>query len=103
MDMTAAGGFPYTTGDHVQYMLLAVVDNRVNRIEPQAVQIELIDPIKCIVDNHVADCFGALAIEVDGGPPGRFLFLGEDRRILRQVMSVRTEVVVDHIEKYCDV
>jgi malto-oligosyltrehalose trehalohydrolase len=42
-------------------------DNRVNRIEPQAVQIELIDPIKCIVDNHFADCFRALAIEVDGG------------------------------------
>jgi hypothetical protein len=79
MDMTAAGGFPYTTGDHVQYMLLAVVDNRVNRIEPQAVQIELIDPIKCIVDNHFADCFRALAIVVDRGAPGGLMLFGEDR------------------------
>jgi hypothetical protein len=79
MDTTAAGGFPYTTGDHIQYMLLAVVYNRVYRIEPQAVQIELIDPIKCIVDNHFADCFRALAIEVDGGAPGGLMLFGEDQ------------------------
>ncbi len=60
-------------------VLAAVVDDGVNRIESQPVEVEFLEPVQRVVDVEVAHR-AVLAIEVDGGAPGRVVPLGEKLR-----------------------
>src|SRR4051794_5599965 len=78
-----------------------VVKYGVNRVQPQAVDMELLDPVECVADEEVPHCIAARAIEVDSRAPRRFVPLGEEARSIKgQVIPVGPEVVVDTIEKH---
>ena len=47
----------------------AVIQNRVHRIQPQAVEVELFEPVECIVHEEVADHRSFGTVEVDPGAP----------------------------------
>src|SRR5579863_9560557 len=78
-----------------------VVNNRVHRIKAQTVEVILLQPIKCIVNKEVANKSTSATIEVNRITPGSSMAVGKEfRGILAQVVSFRTKVVVDDIQKY---
>ena len=83
-------------GDDVR---MAVVHERMRRVEPQAVEPILSNPVNGVVDDQAADHRRARTIEVDGAAPRRVMpFVDVFRQELRQVRALRPEVVVDDIE-----
>ncbi len=92
LDRTAHG-----LGDLDQDVLRAVIDDPVDRIEAQAVEAVFVEPIEDVVDRDVAHV--PLGV-VDRRPPGRPLLGVEVLRCVEvQVVSVRAEVIVDHVEE----
>ena len=72
-------------------------------IEAQAIQMEVADPIGGVGAKELADRPAIRAIEIDGGTPiGVPFFRKISRRILRQVVAIGAQVVVDDIEDDAD-
>ena len=71
-----------------------------NRIEPQAVELKFLKPIKRVMHDEIAHWTAARAIIVDRRAPWRVMPLGKEIRGHRgQVITLRAEVVVDHVEQ----
>ena len=82
---------------------LTVVDDRVDRIEPQPVEVVLLEPVECVVYVKVADIARAGRVEIDGRSPRRVMPVREElRRVEVQVVTFRAEVVVDDVEHHGD-
>src|SRR5688572_31246892 len=79
------------------------VEDLLRCIQSQPIEMKLADPIGRVVENELADRARVLAIEVDGFPPIALIPVGEIiRRKLLQVVAVRTEMIVDHVENDTD-
>ena len=77
----------------------AVVDG-VNRIEAQAVDKVLFDPIEGVGDEEAADDVAVRTVEGDRGAPGRVgVGLEERPGVGADVVPLRPEVVVDDVEE----
>ncbi len=77
------------------------VRDRVHRVDAQAVEVELGEPVERVVDVEVAHRAAALRIEIDRRPPGRDMRrIEERRRVGVQVVAFRAEVVVDDVEQH---
>src|SRR4051812_12749391 len=77
-----------------------VVGDGVNRIEPKAVELKFLKPIKRVMHDEIAHRTAARAIIVDRRAPWRVMPLGKEIRGHRgQVITLRAEVVVDDIEQ----
>src|ERR1035438_10641403 len=57
-------------GKFRQDMRSRVVDDRVNRVQPESVELILRQPIHSVLDEEVADGSTLMPIEVDGVAPG---------------------------------
>ena len=79
-----------------------VVDEGVHRIEPQRVDVEVLEPAQGVVDDEVAHSAAAGLVEVDGPAPRRLVGAREVRSKLREVVSVGPQVVVDDVEAHAD-
>src|SRR5262245_15146929 len=78
---------------------MAVVHERMSRVEPKAVQPILANPVDGGVDDEAANQCRARAIEIDGAAPRRVMAIGDVfGQELRQVRAFGPEVVVDDIE-----
>ncbi len=76
---------------------LEVVPDLVDGVEAQAVEAVFLEPIKRVLDEEGAH---GRAIVGDGHAPGRVaLRIEEVGRVGVQVVAVRAEVIVDHVEK----
>ena len=63
--------------------------------------MELLEPVKRVVNEEFADVPAVLIIEIDGVPPGCEMAFREERaRISREVISRRSEVIVDDIDEH---
>ena len=76
------------------------VDDRLDRIQPQAVQPELVDPQADVVDDEPADLVAAARVDVEPVAPRRADAAGEVRAELGQVVALRPEVVVDAVHQH---
>jgi hypothetical protein len=84
-------------GDLADDVGLRLVDDCVDRVEPQAVKAELLEPVERVVDEEPAHRAG----EVDRGAPRRRAApLEELRGVEVQVVAVGPEMVVDHVEQH---
>lgn len=73
------------------------VGNRMHGVEAQPVEAVVQQPHQGVVDEEVAHFAAA---EIDAVAPGRLLVVAEEvLGIAAQVVAVRPEVVVDHVEK----
>ncbi len=72
----------------------------VHRIEPQAVEVIFGEPVAGVGENKIAHRFRAWAIEIHRRAPGRRVRVGEQRRVLRQIVTFRAEVIVDDVEQH---
>src|SRR5579862_2133716 len=77
----------------------AEIVDPVNRIEPQDIDVELLEPGKRVLDKKVADRAAVGAVKVDGFTPRRAVTIAEVGPELPEVISFRSEVVVDDIER----
>src|SRR5579872_73403 len=78
-----------------------IVYNCVYGIESQPVEVILLQPIQRIVNVEIAYRTAVRTIEVDRLSPWSFVPLGKElRRIQPKVIALRTEMVIDHIQKH---
>src|SRR5436190_16797203 len=68
-------------------------------VDAQSVAVKLVDPLQRVVDEEPAHVVAARPVEIERESPRRFVAIGEVRTELGEVVSFRTEVVVDHVEE----
>ena len=85
-----------------QDVALRVVDERVHRVEPQGVDVEVAEPPQGAVADPPTHLGAARPVEVDRGPPRRLVGAGEVGPERRQVVAGGAEVVVDDVEAHTD-
>src|SRR3989449_9478514 len=77
----------------------ARVVNRVDGVEAEAVDVELAHPCAPILYDMTSDSMTPLAVEVHGGTPRRLVPVAEVRPVLRKVVPLGPEVIVDDVEE----
>ena len=102
MNLPAARDLAQPRRNLGEQMVCAVVLDRVHRVEPQPVEMELLDPERGVLDHEFAHRFRALGVVVHRRAPGRVMQIVEDRRIGGEVVAVGAEVVIDHVEQHHD-
>src|SRR5680860_242199 len=74
-----------------------------NRIQAQAVQVKLFDPVACVGNEELPHRAAALAVEVDRFPPRRVVAVGEvGRGEEGQEVAVGAHVVVDNVQDHTE-
>jgi hypothetical protein len=76
------------------------IDQRVHRVQPQAVDAEVAQPLRGVVQQERAHAVAAGTVEVDRVAPRRLRGVGEVGPEARQVVPVRSEVVVDDVQDH---
>src|SRR5439155_16009644 len=85
----------------LEQVLWAVVENCVDCIEPQAVEVKLLDPIKRVMDNKLAHWAAIEPVEIDRGTPRRSVALCKSlRRDGVDIGTFGAEVVVHDVEQH---
>ncbi len=74
----AAGPVGHRAAELHQEMRGGVVHDRVDRVEAQAVQVELLEPVERVVDHEGADDLGARPVVVDAVAPERAVVRSEE-------------------------
>ena len=75
-----------------------VVDG-VHGVQPEAVEVELLQPHPDVVQHVVAHRVAAAVVVVDRGAPRRLVVVVEVRAELAEVVPLGAEVVVDDVEE----
>ena len=100
MNVTAGVGemVAHAARQFVQDMLGLVIDDGVDGIEAKAVEAVFLQPIQRVMNIEVAH---SAAGEIDGGTPrGVFRGIEERARIGVQIVPLRPEMVIDHVQKH---
>ncbi|RKO96300.1 hypothetical protein CAUPRSCDRAFT_12007 [Caulochytrium protostelioides] len=82
----------------LQDMLAGLIDERVHRVEAQAVDVEVAEPHRNVVQDVAPDRVRLVAVQVQRGTPGRLVLVVEVGRIRAQIRAGGPEMVVDDIE-----
>src|SRR5579864_9800747 len=77
-----------------------VVDDGVNRVQPQPVDVVVANPHGGVVDHEPAYLVAAGSVEVDAPSPKRPVAPAEVRAELGKKVAGRAEMVVDHVEDH---
>ena len=94
---------PRANADRRHDVLAGEIVNRLCRVQPQAVEMELVDPVGRVGDEELTHRSGVGAVEVDRIAPLVGVAIGEvGLRKLAQVIAVGAEVVVDDVEDDAD-
>ena len=101
-DHLARGGtFANFAGHGAQNVISGGVVDVLRGIQPETIQMELVDPVAGVRDAEFAHWIGFVAIVVDGWPPVGLYLAGEVlRRELAEVVSVGAEMIVDHVQDH---
>lgn len=78
------------------------IDDCVHRVEPQAVDVEVAHPPDGVLDEIPADTVAVLLRDIDGGPPGRRVGVGEVRAVPAEHVALGPEMVVHHVEDHSE-
>ena len=97
----AAGRRPGASRQGGHDMVLRLIVDCVQGIQPQAVEMKLVDPIAGVGNEELADRAALGAIEVQGMPPtGLATRVGVGRGVGTCVVAHGTEVVVNHVQQH---
>src|SRR6266566_592600 len=75
-----------------------IVDDRVHRVQTQAVDVVIANPHQRVVDDEATDHVAAVFVEIERSPPGGRVSIDEVRAEIAQVVAHRASVVVDDVE-----
>ena len=85
----------------LQQVLRAVVDDRMHRVQPQAVKVELLDPVEGVVDREFARRAAVRPVKIDRCAPWRLVAIGEGlRRDRVDIGAFRSEMIIDDVEQH---
>src|SRR5687767_11987807 len=79
-DRALLGGSPSLAGKLRYDMLIGIVDDRMHGIEPQAVEMELTDPIGRVRRDEFANGATMFAVEIECVAPFRMVLVGYEVR-----------------------
>ena len=68
-------------------------------VQPQPVHVVVAEPLECVVDEEAPDVVTAGSIQVHCVAPRRVVAVGQVRPEFHEVVAVRPEVVVDHVQQ----
>src|SRR6266545_593095 len=77
----------------------AHVEDRVNRVETKHVDVKIGKPVERVFSEEAPNLVGIGTVEVDGPTPRCRVPVGEVRPVIREVVSLRAEMVVDDVER----
>src|SRR5690349_3522752 len=69
-----------------------------NGVEPQRVNVKILEPIKGIAYKQVTHFIAVGTIEIQGCSPWRLVMLGEIGSVLAQIVALRSKVVVNDVQ-----
>ena len=73
--------------------------DRIGGVETETIEVEFVHPVTAVADVKLANWLRIRSVEINGVAPVGFLFADEVIvRINRQVISVRSEMVVNDIQ-----
>src|SRR5712692_3444604 len=84
----------------LQYMRRAGVTDAMDRIQAQGIDMILGDPVQGIIDEIAAYLGAAFTIEVHSLTPRSLVAISEIGTVLCKVVSLRPQMVVDHIQHH---
>src|SRR5579863_2212012 len=87
-------------GHLVQQMIRSEVEDLVDRIEPQRIDVVLSQPVQRVVDEETPYLRALRTVEIDRGTPWRAITIREIGAVLAQVVSFRTQMVIDDVQHY---
>src|SRR5579864_6013947 len=77
-----------------------IICNRMHSVQAQAVKVILLQPVKRVVNEIIANRTAPRPVKVDGRTPRRAMTVGKKlRRVKRQVIPFWTEVVINHVQE----
>ena len=97
----ALQGFRLPMGDDRQLLQKrrgGKIADGVNRIQPQRVQVKFRLPVERVLGKKMADVIAFRPVIIQRPAPRRFVTIGEVRRELVHVISLRAEMVIDHVQ-----
>ena len=80
-------------------MACAEVEDAVDSVQPQSVEVIVLQPVQCVLDKEPSHFVAVLTIEIDRLSPRSSIAIGKVRSECTQVVAFRTEVVVDDVER----
>jgi hypothetical protein len=83
-----------------QKVISAKIEYAVNRVEPQNINMVILEPEEGVFDEEPADMLALRPIEIDSLPPRCSISVSEIRPELGQIITFRAEVVVHDIERH---
>src|ERR1700678_1017994 len=97
---TRFDGTSYCLGQFRKNVGSGVVHDRVDRVQTEAVEMVLSQPVQSIVDEEVPHRPALCAIEIDCVAPRSMVVIGEKlRSVEADIISLRAKVVVDDIQE----
>src|SRR5437762_11879273 len=82
-------------------MLRAVVEDSMNRIEPQAIEMELLNPVESVMDDKLAHRAAVGPVKIDRGAPRCAMTIGKGlRRDRMDVRALWAEMIVNDVEQH---
>ena len=67
-------------------------------VQAEGIDVKIVEPVESVFDEEVSYFVGKGVIEIDRGTPGSFVFVREIRPEIRQIIPLRPQVIVDHVE-----
>ena len=90
----------HASGQLSQKRIGRLIDDGVNGIEPQRIDVELVDPAQGVLDEVPPHFVAAGPFEIDGRPPGRVMPVAEITPKVGQIVSLGPDVVVNDVEHH---
>src|SRR5258706_955172 len=77
-----------------------MIENRMHGIEAQRIDVKFRDPIQSILNKEFSYLIAEGSVEVERRSPRRLVAIGEVRSEVGEIISFRTEMIVDHVENH---
>ncbi len=90
----------HRVGQFAQKRLSRHVEDRMHRVEPQGVDVKFIDPLQRVGDKIAAHFIAFVAVEIERRSPRSLVAVGEIGAEIAEVISLGTQMVVDHVQHY---
>src|SRR5437870_205002 len=71
-----------------------------DRVEPEGIDVKLLSPVESILNKKIPDRVAIRTIEIERQTPGRLVAFREVGAKVREVISLRPEVVINHIKDH---
>ena len=78
----------------------AKVEDAVHRIEAKRIDVELVHPVACVLDDEAAYLVAVGAVVVHCRPPRCAVCIREVRAVLGEVVPLGADVIVDDVERH---